>query len=36
MAPLLHPEETMLRFTYKLKLTEPGQGQEQSPSPIQP
>src|SRR5258707_9551419 len=22
MAPLLHPEETMLQFTYKLKLTE--------------
>ena len=22
MAPLLHPEESMLQFTYKLKLTE--------------
>jgi hypothetical protein len=22
MAPLFHPEETMLQFTYKLKLTE--------------
>jgi hypothetical protein len=36
MAPLLHPEETMLQFTHKLKLTRAGQGQVQSPSPLQP